>query len=214
MERRPVMRRSCASRGSVSPSIDIHAEFFPVETTNARCNVGYLTISDTGNPDVSRRAAIEAVVRAAGGRAMWRINPSAGRWYALLELPDSFDLREIAIAPGEVVYETAVIAWAVFPTVAEALPQLYEALGGAGRPRGVLACRPCPHGAIVEWDPDSGSFEIVMKVVDVELRRFGSGRRAELLSPMTPVVSAKIAASSLKAPEIAADRILELLIDA
>jgi len=29
------MRRSCAMRGCVSPSIDIHAEFFPVETTNA-----------------------------------------------------------------------------------------------------------------------------------------------------------------------------------
>jgi hypothetical protein len=214
MERRPVIRRSCAIRGSVSPSIEIHAEFFPVETTNARCNVGYLTISIAGNPDDSRRDAIEAMARARGGRAMWRINPSAGRSYALLELPDGFDLRELSIAPGEVVYETAVIAWAVFPTVPEALPYLYEALGGVGRPRGVLACRLCPQGAIVEWDPDSGGIEIIMKVVNVELRRFHSGRRAELLSPLTQVLSAKIAASGLKAPEIAADRILELLIDA
>jgi hypothetical protein len=145
---------------------------------------------------------------------MWRINPSAGRSYALLELPDGFDLRELSIAPGEVAYETAVIAWAVFPTVPEALPYVYEALGGAGRPRSVLACRPCPQGAIVEWDPDSGGIDIVMKLIDVELRRFHSGRRAELLSPLTPALSAKIAASGLKAPEIAADRILELLIDA
>jgi hypothetical protein len=213
MERRPVMRRSCAIRGTVSPSIDIHAEFFPVETTNARCNVGYLTISSPGSPDDSRRDAIEAIARVRGGRAMWRINPSAGRSYALLELPDGFDPSEIPIAPGEVVYQTAVIAWAVFPTVPEALPQLYEALGGTGRPRGVLACRPCPQGAIVEWDPDSGGIEIVMKVVDVELRRFCSGRRAELLSPLTPALSAKIAASGVAAPEIAADRILELLVD-
>jgi hypothetical protein len=176
--------------------------------------VGYLTISIAGEPDGSRRDAIEAVARARGGRALWRINPSAGRSYALLELPDGFDLSEISIAPGEVVYQTAVIAWAVFPTVPEALPQLYEALGGAGRPRGVLACRPCPQGAIIEWDPDSGGIDIVMKVIDVELRRFRSGRRAELLSPLTPALSAKIAASGLKAPEIAPDRILELLIDA
>jgi hypothetical protein len=189
MERRPVMRRSCAIRGTVSPSIDIHAEFFPVETTNARCNVGYLTISSPGSPDDSRRDAIEAIARVRGGRAMWRINPSAGRSYALLELPDGFDPSEIPIAPGEVVYQTAVIAWAVFPTVPEALPQLYEALGGTGR------------------------IEIVMKVVDVELRRFCSGRRAELLSPLTPALSAKIAASGVAAPEIAADRILELLVD-
>jgi len=145
---------------------------------------------------------------------MWRINPSAGRSYALLELPNGLDLREISIAPGEVAYETAIIAWAVFPTVPEALPQLCAALGGAGRPRGVLACRPCPQGAIVEWDPDVGNIEIVMKVVDVELRRFCSGRRVELLSPLTAALSAKIAASGLNAPEIAPDRILELLIDA
>jgi hypothetical protein len=214
MERRPVMRRSCAIRGSVSPSIDIHAEFFPVETTNARCNVVYLTISVAGNPDDSRRDAIEVIARARNGRAMWRFTPSAGRSYALLELPDGVDLSEISIAPTEVAYEAAVIAWAVFPTVPEALPRLYDALGGPGRPAGVLACRPCPQGAIIEWDPDSGGIEIIMKLVDVELRRFGSGRRAELLSPLTPGLSAKIAASGMSAPEIAEDRILELLIDA
>ncbi len=208
------MRRSCAIRGSVSPSIDIHAEFFPVETTNARCNVVYLTISIAGNPDDSRRDAIEAFAQAQGGRATWRFNPSAGRSYALLELPDGIDLSEVSIAPTEVAYETAVIAWAVFPTVPEALPNLYAALGGPGRPVGVLACRPCPQGAIVEWDPDSGGIEIIMKLVDVELRRFCSGRRGELLSPLTPRLSAKIAASGMSAPEIAVDRILELLIDA
>jgi hypothetical protein len=208
------MRRSCAIRGSVSPSIDIHAEFFPVETTNARCNVAYLTISIAGNPVDSRRDAIEAFAQAQGGRAMWRFNPSAGRAYALLELPDGVDLSEASIAPTEVAYETAVIAWAVFPTVPEALPNLCAALGGPGRPVGVLACRPCPQGAIIEWDPDSGGIEIIMRLVDVELRRFCSGRRAELLSPLTPRLSAKIAASGMSAPEIAVDRILELLIDA
>jgi hypothetical protein len=214
MERRPVMRRSCAIRGSVSPSIDIHAEFFPVETTNARCNVVYLTISIAGNPDDSRRDAIEGIARAQGGRALWRFNPSAGRSYALLELPDGVDLPEVSTAPTEVAYETAVIAWAVFPTVPEALPSLYAALGGPGRPVGVLACWPCPQGAIIEWDPDSGGIEIIMRLVDVELRRFCSGRRAQLLSPLTPRLSAKIAASGMSAPEIAVDRILELLIDA
>lgn len=208
------MRRSCAIRGNVSPSIDIHAEFFPVETTNARCNVVYFTISIAGNPDDSRRDAIEDMARARGGRALWRFNPSAGRSYALLELPDGVDLPELSIAPTEVAYETEVIAWAVFPTVPEALPSLYAALGGPGRPVGVLACWPCPQGAIIEWDPDSGGIEIVMRLLDVELRRFCSGRRAELLSPLTPRLTAKVAASGMSAPEITVDRILELLIDA
>ena len=185
-----------------------------METTNARCSVIYLTISIAGNPDDSRRDAIEGIVRARNGRVMWRFNPSAGRSYALLEFPHGVDLPELSIEPTEVAYETAVIAWAVFPTVPEALPSLYAALGGPGRPAGVLACRPCPQGAIVEWDPDSGGIEIIMKVVDVELRRFCSGRRAQLLSPLTPRLSAKIAASGMSVPEIAVDRILELLIDA
>jgi hypothetical protein len=184
-----------------------------VETTNARCNVGYFTMSFAEIPDGSRRDAIDAVVRAHGGRATWRINPSAGRSYALLEVPSGFDRTQIPQAPGEIAYDTAVIAWAVFPTVPEALPHLCDALGGAGRPAGVLACQPCPGGAIVEWDPGLCGVEIVTKLIDVELRRFRSGRRAELLSPLPPFAVAKIAAQGLRAPEIATDRILELLIE-
>jgi hypothetical protein len=199
-------------RGDVSPSIDIHAEFFPVETTNARCNVSYLTISVAGGPDETHRNALEAAVRARGGRAIWRITPAA-RSYALLELPDTLDAAELPRIPGAIVYDGAVIAWAVFPTVAEALPYLYDALAGPGRPAGVLACRPCEGGAIVEWDPAVTPIGIVLRLMDVELRRFNSGRTAELLSPPAPAVLAQIAASGLRAPEIGEQRILELLID-
>ena len=37
MKRSPVMRRSCAVRTPLSPSTEIRAEFFPVDTTSARC---------------------------------------------------------------------------------------------------------------------------------------------------------------------------------
>lgn len=199
-------------RGIVSPSIDIHAEFFPVATTNARCNVGYLTISVAGSLDEVRRREIEEIVRARGGRATWRVNPSL--WsYALLEFPGAFDAAELRGAPGETVYDGTVIAWAVFPSAPEALPYLYEALGGPGRPAGVLACRHCAGGAIIEWDPQETGIGVIVRLVDVELRRFNSARRAALLSPATPAVLAKVAAGGLQAPEIGEDRILELLID-
>ncbi len=207
------MRRSCAIRGNVSPSIDIHAEFFPVDTTNARCNVSYLTISVAGKPEASRQEEIEGVVRARGGRVTWRVNPSVARSYALLDLPEAFDENELPAAAGEVVYGGIVIAWAVFPTVLEALPYLYDALGGPGRPAGVLACFPCENGVIVEWDPQVSRIEILLRLIDVELRRFNSGRTAQLLSPPEPVVLARIAASGLQAPEIGERRILEVLID-
>jgi hypothetical protein len=37
MNRFPVIRRNCAMRGKLSPSTEIQAEFFPVESTSARC---------------------------------------------------------------------------------------------------------------------------------------------------------------------------------
>ena len=82
-----------------------------------------------------------------------------------------------------------------------------------GRPAGVLAVRPCNEGLIVEWDPRISGARIVSGVIDVELRRFASGRRTELLSPLAPQVLATIASDSLQTPELSADRVLELLID-
>ncbi|HEY2475033.1 MAG TPA: hypothetical protein VGI19_09545 [Candidatus Cybelea sp.] len=207
------MRRSCAIRGSVSPSIDIHAEFFPVETTNAWYNVIYFTLSVAGRPDDSRRHAIDAAMQARHGRATWRVNPVAGRSYALLEAPSPFDPAEIAMAPGESIYDTAIIALAVSPTVPEALPYLVDALGGEGGPAGVLAVRPCGEGLIVEWDPRISGARVVSAVIDVELARFESGRRAELLSALPPNVLASVAADGLQTPELTADRVLELLIE-
>jgi hypothetical protein len=173
----------------------------------------YFTLSVAGRPDDSRREAIDAAMRARGGRATWRVNPIAGRSYALLEAEAPFAPADVAAASGESVYDAAVIALAVFPTVPEALPHLHDALGGEGRPAGVLAVRPCNEGLIVEWDPQISGARIVSGVIDVELRRFASGRRTELLSPLPPPVLATIASDALQTPELSADRVLELLID-
>lgn len=175
--------------------------------------MSYVTVSIVGSPHETRREAIDGLVRGVGGSATWRTSLAAGRTYALLDLPVAFDALGLAPEPGEVVYETAIIAWAVFPTVAEALPALHDALGGAGRPAGVLACLPCERGVIVEWDPARSLIELIANVVDVELRRFRSGRTAELLSALPADVTARIAAAGLQTPGISADRVLDLLIE-
>jgi hypothetical protein len=110
------------------------------------------------------------------------------------------------------VYQTAVIAVAVFPAVPEALPSLLDALGGPGRPAGILACRTCPGGVVIEWDPEISGLELVRGLVSVELRRYGSGWTTELLSPLPPALVATIAAQGLAAPEITQKRVLEFLI--
>lgn len=180
---------------------------------NDECSVVYSTLSIEGVLEQKRRAEIDDVVLRAGGAAVWRTSEPARRTYALLELPDGYDHAAIRAASAGVVYDKAVIALAVFPTVPEALPPLLEAMGGPGRPAGVLACRPFPGGAVVEWDPDLTQAAVVLGIVDVELRRFGGARVAELLSPLPPPIVAKLAASGLRAPEIEPKRILELRID-
>jgi hypothetical protein len=168
----------------------------------------YLTVSIDGALDDARRAAIEDVVHREGGNVVWRTSERAGCSYALLELPDGYDRS--AMSAGVTAYDGPIIAVAVFPAVAEALPPLLEALGGPGRPAGVVGCRPCTGGAIVEWDPGVTDPRVVLGIIDVELGRFGSGRVAELLSPLPSAIVASVAASGLAAPQIEPQRILDL----
>lgn len=175
--------------------------------------MAYLTLSVEGSPDDAQRDAIDEIIRRQGGLAVWRSSAPAGRSYALLDVPDEYDAALIRATSGGTVYETAVIALAVFPTVTEALPYLVVALGGPGRPAGVLACRPCAGGLVVEWDPNLSCPELIVGLVNVELRRFGGGRTMELLSPLPVSTIAKIAAQGLETPEITPKRVLELLID-
>jgi hypothetical protein len=175
--------------------------------------VFYLTLGFDKDVDGEQRAAVEAAVLALGGSAIWRTRQSAGRSYALLELPERNSAGAIRALPGATVYDGSIIAMAVFPVVTEALPKLLEALGGPGRPDGILASRPCPAGVVVEWDPARTRASVVLALVDVELQRFGSGRVSEVLSPISPEVAAKLAAEGLAAPQIDPKRILELRID-
>jgi hypothetical protein len=190
-----------------------HTQDCTAQTANVEASVIYRTLSFEGNVADAQRAAIGDAVRREGGAVVWRASEPAGRSYALLELPDGRETDAIRAASGATAYDRAVIALAVFPAMAQALPPLREALGGHGRPQGVLACRPCSGGIVVEWDPERTRASVILGLIDVELRRFGSGRVAEVLSPLPAPLVAKVAAEGLEAPEIEPRRILELRID-
>jgi hypothetical protein len=161
--------------------------------------------------DDGRRAALEDGIAALGGAVRWRVSPRVDRTYALVELPDGATTNELpldaAVAEG-----APVIALAVSPTVAEALPLLVEVLGGPGRPSGVLACESAGGAAVIEWDLDRTSATVILDLIDTELARFHSGRTTELLTPLSETWQARIAADGLQCPEIAPDRILETLV--
>lgn len=181
-------------------------------TANGESSVAYLTLSIDGTPDDGRKAIDEAV-RRQGGRAIWRVHSNLGRSYALLELPESYDQRAIRAASAGVLYETPVIAMAVSPTVPQALPGILDALGGLGKPAGVLACRSVAGAAVIEWDPNVSPVGLVLGLIDVELHRFAAGRTVDLLAPLPPSSVAKIAAEGLQAPQIEPSRVLEMVID-
>ncbi len=108
------------------------------------------------------------------------------------------------------VSETIVLA--VYPSAAEALPALERALGGPGRPDGIVAVRRSDTSIVVEWDPSRSAVRLVINLIDAELRRYNATRRTELLQSLSVERLAQIAAQELQAPEIASDRILERLL--
>jgi hypothetical protein len=183
------------------------------QTANDEDSVVYSTLSIDGVLESERRAEVDDAVRRLGGAATWRASEAAQRTYVLLELPDGYDRAAVAGAWAGVAYDKAIIALALFPAISEALPPLLEALGGPGRPAGVLACLPCPAGVVVEWDPGLTQARVVLGIADVELRRFASPRVTEVLAPLPPTVVALLAANGLCTPQIEPQRILELRIN-
>lgn len=179
---------------------------------NDDCLVTYRTVKAEGTLDDPGRRSVEAFARAQGGCVRWRTSEDAARTYGLLELPAAAT-PEVGTLDGVTVYDAPVIALAVFPTVAEALPPLCDALGGSGRPAGIRACDAVPGGIIVEWDLDRTTAAVVLGAIDVELRRFNSGRTAEVLTPLPLPWTARIAADAVQAPEMSADRVLEELLE-
>jgi hypothetical protein len=161
----------------------------------------------------SVRATVESAVAARGGRVTWRDDAGSSRTYGLIELPEDAPAVRAVVREPVVVYEAPIIALAVSPTVPEALPPLLEAFSGPGRPDAVLSCEASNGRLILEWNPSRTKSALVFALLDTELRRFASGRTAELLAPLPESVAAQIAAEGLSTPEIASNRVLETLLE-
>ena len=184
---------------------------------NVEKYVIFRTVKPDRRFDEPLRDAVDAAVRSHGGHGVWRSSARAGRSYGLLEFADATSAAAAAVeagACGATIDDCAVIALAVFPEVPEALPHLLDALAGAGRPAGIRSCEPCSNGGlVVEWDLERSPAGVVLGAIDVELRRFNSGRTAELLTPLSPQSIARIAADGLQSPELTSDRVLEVLLE-
>ena len=144
-----------------------------------------------------------------GATVTWLEHAALSRSYALIEGTSAGSLDMQA---GATVFETPVIALAIRPNVPEALPALADALGGPGRPSGVMSCETVAGAVIVEWNLERSPADTILALVDVELARFRASRANELLTPLPLAWWTAIASAGLQAPEIAPDRVLEALI--
>jgi hypothetical protein len=169
------------------------------------------TLRLTPFPDDALRAVEAVCVRR--NAALRAEAAKFARQYAYIEADDT-GLRDDLSSIAEVtVFDGPVIALAVSPTVAEALPGLLHALGGPGRPAGILDCARIDDTIIIEWDLDRTAWPTIETLIDVELRILRSGRVNALLSPLPVEWVARLAAYALRAPEITADRILEVQLE-
>jgi hypothetical protein len=163
-------------------------------------------------PDAALQERVAALAR--DGVRVRVAQPAAiARTYALVEGPQAVDPAELAAQfPDARWYDAAIIALAIEPLPADALPHLQHALGGPGAPAGISESTVLGTNLIVEFRPDVTHADLIVRIIDVELRRFGGARRTQLLTPLPMATMAAIAARGLHAPEIASDRILEPLL--
>lgn len=179
---------------------------------NDACGVIFRTLRFDRAMNAAECDRVQNAARERGVTIVLRSNEPLGRTYGLVE-SDEEGAHAIGDAVSATVYQTAIIALAVFPAIPEALPLLIGALGGPGRPSGLLECVRCGQGAIIEWDPQRSSTEVVMGLVDVELQRLRSGRTAQLLSPLPESIVAQICADGLQCAEVTPEGILETLLE-
>lgn len=136
--------------------------------------------------------------------------------YGIIEANDWPD-RDAVLQhfPDASLYDCAIIALAIEPQAPDALPFLQNAIGGAGRPGGVLDCRRIDSAILIDFRPEVTSPHLLFSLIDIELARFGAaGRATTLLTPLPLELATRVAAEGLHAVELTAERILEVLLSA
>lgn len=172
-----------------------------------------LRIDAPPNDGVQSRVA--AACAEHGIRARFGTHAVAARTYALLEAPTEVDSADLERAlPDARWYAEPIIALAIEPAPADALPHLQAALGGSGAPVNVLSCDATSSELLVEIRASVTAPALVLRLLDVELLRWHGRRRTALMAPLTAELVAMVAGTAMQAPEISRDRLLETLLEA
>jgi hypothetical protein len=158
------------------------------------------------------RAAAARALDSCGAKATSWAVARCGRSYALARLAPDCDLAAVGKTVGARIDEPPLLVLDVLPRDAERVAALAEALGGAGRPSGVIDAKTSGDALTVELDEATTSLRLLVDVVDAELER-SPGRRIIPLFPLSDATLAGFTAATLRAPEIEVSRLIETYID-
>jgi hypothetical protein len=139
----------------------------------------------------------------------WVLAASLARTYARCEVAAEAEdaIARLGPAGPARVDLPPLVVLQIVPEGAAALAALAEALGGEGRPRGIVSCERAAPALVVELDSDVTSLDLVVALIDAELR--GRPRRIVPLLPLEDDVLARFAAARLGAAAFGASRIIE-----
>ena len=157
----------------------------------------------------TERDGVARALRSVGARVTsW--NGSGRRTYASLAVPDDFSAdTDVDGYPDARVDVPPLAVLRVTPDARRRIPPLADALGGVGRPSGVIETYvDAASAVVVEFDPRRTSVALVVALVDAELRT-APGRRIEPLVAFDDATLVAYAAVALGIPDLSPARLIE-----
>ncbi len=141
-------------------------------------------------------------------------NAAAGRTYSRVRLQSDGEAEALALLRRDARVDVPPLAvLRVEPLWPSALPALFAALAGPGRPAGVVDARTDGARAlIVELDCATTSPALLLALIDVELRP-APGRRIVPLFAFDDDVLAAFAGAILREPDLDASRLIETYLE-
>jgi hypothetical protein len=158
----------------------------------------------------SERDALASLLLSLGAApTFWATAPSVARTYVRCEVeaePGDAAAR-LAAADAVRIDLPPLAVLEISPAGGAGLAALAAALGGRGRPVGVVSCERTPTTLVIELDTGHGALDLAVAAIDAELG--GTERRIVPILPLEDEVLARFAAVRLGSPAFGADRIIE-----
>jgi hypothetical protein len=134
---------------------------------------------------------------------------STGRTYGLLTFADGTEVAALAGALGDArLHEPPLAIVEIVPDQKRRLAALSHALGGPGRPAGVVDAQVTADSLLLEVDASKTPLSLILDIIDCELET-APGRRIVPLIPLNDEMLAALARDLINDPAFDSSRLIE-----